>query len=165
MPKWQNSPKPTLIFRLQKGLNSVFQRSEVLSGDLAFPNNQHLPPKLPELAPNGNIAFLVCAQLRFPIAPMRFRHRSSATTTVPMPETAIDVDDFPQTAEYKIRRSWKAANVETISESERMSQSANEHLGRRVFRLDGRHDPGSLGSRDYIGHKTLLFWVQKAAVV
>ena len=93
----------------------------------------------------------VAPHLGDPVVAPRRRH-SAPGATVHVPETAVDVDDFPQSRENEIGCAGERADVQTVTVSQGMDQPPDHQFRSCVLRLDRRHDAGSFGLRERVRH-------------
>lgn len=64
-----------------------------------------------------------------------------------VPKTPADEDDLPQPWKHQIGIAGQGSDMQPIAIAHRVDQAADDHLRRRVLRLHGRHDAGTLGIR------------------
>jgi hypothetical protein len=98
----------------------------------AFPNDHYSPAgtaqdPLDTLVPGG-----VSFQLPNPILPTR-RGNAAASTTVHVPEAAVDEDDFAKPEENQVRAAWERGIVKAVVVSQRMYKATDNHLGPVTF--------------------------------
>jgi hypothetical protein len=119
--------------------------------DLALPDHHYLPTALPQLSPSPFVSCSIATHLGDPVAASRRRY-STPRATVHVPETTVDVNNPSQSRKYKIGSAWERTNVQTITVAEGMHETADHQFRGRVLRLDRRHDAGSLGLCEGVGH-------------
>lgn len=76
-----------------------------------------------------------------------------------MPEATVDVDDLPKPAKDHVGRARQRSNVKSVAVAHRMDQPTDSHFRRRVLRFDCRHDTGTLGFGNGVGH--LGLWASR----
>jgi hypothetical protein len=91
-----------------------------------FPDVQGQPAQASELAVLASISFDVRHQLRHP--PLMVVLGQHAVCGAPVPKAAVDEDSDPGSTEGHIRRTWKIAWVQSVSEAEPVQLSAKRHL-------------------------------------
>lgn len=100
----------------------------------AFPNCQNLPPVGYQHGVYSCITGTVASELRVPVGEVAQGAMSLLATGVLMlvPETTMDKDDFPPTAEYQIRFARQMPGVQPIAKSHSVDRSPHPNLGASV---------------------------------
>jgi len=110
--------------RLQEGNDSRLKPLLLRRVDLTLPKHQHLPTIAAQLSLSPLIPRRIPLKLGGPVASSR-RWHSTPSATVQVPETAVDIDDLPQSREDKIGGAGKRANVQAEAVAQRMNQTAH----------------------------------------
>lgn len=69
-----------------------------------------------------------------------------------MPETPMHENRRFQIGEDDIRRSWKVFNMAPVADSGGAEEFFQTDFRGGVFPLDPRHDPGTFGAGEDVGH-------------
>jgi len=89
------------VLRSQEGIKDFCEFIKVAG--LALPDDQHLPAKGSEFSQIGFITRYIRLPFGSPELRTRFRHHSAVSTTVHMPEAAVNKDYLPVTDKNQIR--------------------------------------------------------------
>lgn len=119
---------------------------------LTLPHRQRLPSSRTEQAPDLRIAPPVPLKLGDPILPIRRGRRLALRATVPVPEAAVDEDDFPHLRENQIRRPWQRPIMSSETKTQHSNQPAHDEFRRRALRLHRRHDSRAFVFGESVNH-------------
>jgi hypothetical protein len=82
---------------------------------LTFPDYRHFPALFRKLYLQELVAFPVSVQLGSPEVDTGFRHPTTGTTQVAMPETAVYKYQLSPLAEDKVWPTWDVGRVQSVS--------------------------------------------------
>ena len=76
-----------------------------------------------------------------------------------MPETAVYEDEFSASRENKIGAAGQVANVEAVTEAQRMGEWADDHFRLRILAPNGGHATRTLFGRENVSHRPNLLFI------
>ena len=119
---------------------------------LAFPNDEHIPSEIAELALNPLISQNVVAKFRLPVFRSGLRTRRSLATKVAVPKASMNEHDLAPSGKDEVRRTRQVLSVQTETIAERMGQTANAHFRARVLATNSRHERAALRIYQWFAH-------------
>jgi hypothetical protein len=135
---------------LQKCHDTGFHR--VIS-DFAFPKHKDTPTRLPKQPEIFTIADSILFKFRTPKLEFRFGEPcEGAATTMAVPETSMDEDDFAPGGENEVGLPGQITAMKPVAETEGVDQPPDHHFGFSVFRAHPAHSLGTLLWRQGIHH-------------
>lgn len=135
---------------LQKLFQSSFKLVQVFR--LAFPNDEHAPPQVFELANCFSISLLIAGEFRLPVLQPRARQTPIKATIVRMlvPEATVHEYRFPPSDKNQVRFAGQILAVEAEAVSQPVRQSANDNFWLGITRFDCTHICGACVARYFI---------------
>lgn len=92
--------------------------------DLAFPDHHNSPATFSQLPLSPFVPGGIALHLRDPVTSLR-RRNTAPGAPVKVPETAIDIDDFPQSWKHEIRSTGEGADMQTVTVPQRVNEPPN----------------------------------------
>lgn len=120
----------------------------------AFPEHEHIPTLVVEPTFVIRVPALVSRKLWTPILDSRLRDMRIYTASMPMPETAPNLNDFLEPGKHKIGLARKRCDVKPVPIAHAVNQAANFHLRRSSFRADVPHILGAAFWSEVVGQTT-----------
>ena len=125
---------------LVEGALKTFQRHFALLGfQLAFPQDDGVPPHQTELDALLHVALAVALNLGFPEGGVCLGQDEVRAIFVAVPEASVDEDDRPIFSQYNIGRAGQTFHVHPVAESAGEEVAAHHHLGLRIAASDALH--------------------------
>jgi len=121
--------------------------------DFAFPKHKDIPTRLPKQPEIFTIADSILFKFRTPKLEFRFWEPCEwAATTMAVPKTSMDEDDFVPGGENEVGLPGQIAAMKPVAETEGVDQPPDHHFWSSVFRADPAHSLGTLLWRQRIHH-------------
>ncbi len=121
--------------------------------DFAFPKHKDIPTRFPQQPEIFTIADSILFEFRTPKLEFRFGEPcEGASTTMAVPETSMDEDDFAPGGENEVGLPRQIAAMKPVAVTEGVDQPPDSHFGFCVFRADPGHSLGTLLWRQRIHH-------------
>jgi hypothetical protein len=105
----------------------------------AFPNRENIPSCRPQPLLVLPVPLLISPEFRAPVPDSGLGNVGLWATAVPMPETALDLDDLQQPWKDQIRSAGKCVDMKPVAESHSMHNPPHHNLRRRVLASDFAH--------------------------
>lgn len=139
-----------VTLRLEEAHNTFYHL--LGSSCVAFPYDQHLPPKLLQFSPIAGVAGLVLGQFLLPEpGPGGWLH-PAVPTAVAVPEASVDEDYLPASRKNEVGCSRQIAPVQAVPVAQGMQHASDNQLRLGVLASDTRHAVASLLGCQHICH-------------
>lgn len=106
---------------------------------LAFPDNNHIPPLRLQLPPNLLISLLVPYHLCNPEVCIRLWNRVIFAVFMSMPEAAVDENDRTILGENDVRTTWEIFGIDSITEPSPPKRMTQKHFRTCILGSVMRH--------------------------
>ncbi len=116
-------------------------------GCLAFPDHLDRPSKVTQRGGLALVALAIGCDLRLPELPVGARLHGTVLAVVAMPEATMDVDCRSKTGQHDVGSAGQFTDVQAVSKSAAMKESANREFGRGILAADAFHERRPLWRR------------------
>lgn len=137
----------------QGGLDQAVQACKVF--DLAFPDDNHAPPKGPKLFSGALVAGDVSSKLRLPEVASGLGHDFAVTTSVTMPVAAVNKDYCIVLGQHDVRFPGELLSVQPEPITEPMHSPSNDQFGLCVLSADPGHVETALLRCENVRHQLM----------
>ena len=120
----------------------------------AFPDFEHFPAKFDQFLPVFAVPAAVAFEFGAPELLPRFGHARLFAVRVgmPVPEAAVDEDDFPAAGKDEIRLARQVLAVQPEAVAHAVDEAADQQLDLAVLGADAAHQLAALLLRYCVGH-------------
>jgi len=140
------------LFALQESGDTFAKSVYPKCANLAFPDDQGLPPHGPQSPPILSVAIDVPRELWDPVVLVARWNAMAPFARMLMPEAPMDKDHFAAAGKDNIRYAREISTMQPKTIPQRMYDPSNRYLRLSVLGVDPPHQPASFFGAEGIRH-------------
>ena len=144
------------IVVIQRDCNRLHGGFQFVLGQVALPNDEHLPTVVDEDVVVLPVTFAIASNLCSPKVSVAFRHYKLGAAFVSVPETSVNKDCCTIFAHYDVRLTWDTLYVQSVPIPMCPQPPTNQHLRFGCLVAYVRHATMALGWSQDIGHTFIV---------